>query len=646
MDSTRKWPHCMFDEGISDSTRQEMSREKLLSKFLMSIQAFTYSCCCEGFDARRAYRRSLTSAVDATRLRRDANAESVFSRYGMSGVECDGHLIVLPLPSSHEDGGLQPFDGRLGKLRYLGLAVMSAAGAVSTDIVQLILSFPTDLEFSTRCQNEQPDRAPIAYPLLLGHIMTHIVTAIFATCGRARAVGDSIDMWQVPLLNRGGFELTKPQSGSTRVDGVIDDCEGFLKLGLLARMLQVLLGKMQIPPAGISNAEAFLVSLRNTCDLSQATSTTIEYNWTCSCLTLLEVALSPDQQHGGGTSLRPPEPKDFLSACALASDAACCFVSELSTILQVLVPGIMARHDNCGKEHRPSNEGGIPSSYVTFEKLRSFLEIEPVGEMLESTLVRQVVANWYSSSCNYANNAATSPLRQRLRRTHGFRPYDWPSAGVDVKRGKDSGKHAVHEQPHDDSATRSSQMERTQTPRSFTSNADILRGESTPVLVTFSSKKSVPLLGGFTPEGVMNAGESLRPRVIVIPTSYTDLYAELGALMPDCEQTAVCLICGEVLNAGGKGECTRHSYKCGAGAGMFFLLQECSGLIMHKSKAAYIHSPYVDSHGETPQYRGRPLNLDLDRYDHLREVWFGHGVRQQVVAERGSSRQVILPDFY
>ena len=79
---------------------------------------------------------------------------------------------------------------------------------------------------------------------------------------------------------------------------------------------------------------------------------------------------------------------------------------------------------------------------------------------------------------------------------------------------------------------------------------------------------------------------------------------------------------------------------------MFFLLQECAGLIMHNGKAAYIHSPFVDSHGETPQYRGRPLNLDLDRYNHLHEVWSGHSVRQQVVAERGGSRQVIVPDFY
>ena len=56
--------------------------------------------------------------------------------------------------------------------------------------------------------------------------------------------------------------------------------------------------------------------------------------------------------------------------------------------------------------------------------------------------------------------------------------------------------------------------------------------------------------------------------------------------------------------------------------------------------------PSLSTAGETPQYRGRPLNLDLARYDHLREVWSGHAVRQQVLAERGSSRQVIVPDFY
>jgi hypothetical protein len=35
--------------------------------------------------------------------------------------------------------------------------------------------------------------------------------------------------------------------------------------------------------------------------------------------------------------------------------------------------------------------------------------------------------------------------------------------------------------------------------------------------------------------------------------------------------------------------------------------------------------------------RGRPLNLD-DGYEHLREVWFSHGVRQKVLTERAMAR--------
>ena len=91
-----------------------------------------------------------------------------------------------------------------------------------------------------------------------------------------------------------------------------------------------------------------------------------------------------------------------------------------------------------------------------------------------------------------------------------------------------------------------------------------------------------------------------------------------------------------MLNSNGRGECTKHALRCGAGCGIFFLLQECRGLIMHGHRSAYIHSPYVDSHGETPQYRGRPLNLDLNRYEKLREMWVGHLVRETVITKRVS----------
>lgn len=154
----------------------------------------------------------------------------------------------------------------------------------------------------------------------------------------------------------------------------------------------------------------------------------------------------------------------------------------------------------------------------------------------------------------------------------------------------------------------------------------------------------LPLLGNGTPPKV--EGNDSTTRIFYLPKSYTDLYAQLSEMCPDCEQTALCLVCGQVLNAGGKGECTKHAYKCGGGAGIYFLVQECVGLIMHGQKAAYMLSPYVDFYGETPQYRGRPLNLDLDRYRIMQSLWSGHLVREKVIAERASTRQVIIPNFY
>ena len=44
------------------------------------------------------------------------------------------------------------------------------------------------------------------------------------------------------------------------------------------------------------------------------------------------------------------------------------------------------------------------------------------------------------------------------------------------------------------------------------------------------------------------------------PTSYTDLYASLSSLCPGQEQTAICLCCGAVINAGGKG-CVRERHR-------------------------------------------------------------------------------------
>lgn len=641
----------MFVEPLTDSKRQEMSREKLLSKFFMAVQSFTYSSCCESFDAKRAYHRSKL----AREVRQSIGIESVFARYGINRVECGGNLVLLPIPSAVKDSGEQPFEGRLGKLRYLALAIMSAAGAVSADVIQLSLGFSTNFEFAFLCQKGLPMRAPVVYPLLLGHIMTHVAAAIFGTCGKARAQGDSIDTWQIPLPNEVvTLSSSASQSGEKRMDRVIDDCENFIKLGLVARVQQVLLGKLNIPICGASNTESFLNTLESFSIALSSNTPDLEKEWIKSCLGILQITLGDSKVSHSPQVVRIPTPEHVQDACHFASVAACSLVSELFTILQIVVPGTTVKYSGYGKGDGRENK---TSSFSTLEELRKRIGFERFSQMLEGKLVKEMIVAWYESACDFSSEMTKESLivnpelSARLRRTQGFPHFDWPCAGScdlpDSKKVYTVGKRDVNVElssgySHLDSPSHS-QFANAEEIASLSGGAYALGRESGSALVTFSSKKNVPLLGGFSAK--INKSVEL-PMVVALPTSYTDLYAELATKMPDCEQTAVCLICGEVLNAGGKGECTRHSYRCGAGAGMFFLLQECSGLIMHKSKAAYIHSPYVDSHGETPQYRGRPLNLDLDRYDHLREIWFGHGVRQQVVAERGNSRQVILPDFY
>ena len=102
----------------------------------------------------------------------------------------------------------------------------------------------------------------------------------------------------------------------------------------------------------------------------------------------------------------------------------------------------------------------------------------------------------------------------------------------------------------------------------------------------------------------------------------------------------------QVLDAGGKGMCPSHALKCGGGCGIFFLLQECSVIILNGAVATYLASPYVDSHGETPQIRGRPLNLDMGRYKILQSMWMGHSTREKVTTGRSRCRRLIDSGYY
>jgi hypothetical protein len=63
-----------------------------------------------------------------------------------------------------------------------------------------------------------------------------------------------------------------------------------------------------------------------------------------------------------------------------------------------------------------------------------------------------------------------------------------------------------------------------------------------------------------------------RPALFPLPSSYTQLHSQLTA-MGGYAFPALCLLCGAVLDANGRGKCATHSMICNKDAGVIFLLQ-------------------------------------------------------------------------
>lgn len=80
---------------------------------------------------------------------------------------------------------------------------------------------------------------------------------------------------------------------------------------------------------------------------------------------------------------------------------------------------------------------------------------------------------------------------------------------------------------------------------------------------------------------------ALQIELVRLPHAYTELHAQASTHNNGGEggasgaaagadrvgHPAVCLVCGEVLDASGRGACTRHARDCGFGLGLLFLLQ-------------------------------------------------------------------------
>jgi hypothetical protein len=65
-----------------------------------------------------------------------------------------------------------------------------------------------------------------------------------------------------------------------------------------------------------------------------------------------------------------------------------------------------------------------------------------------------------------------------------------------------------------------------------------------------------------------------RSTLINLPSDYSRLHSMVLSKCP-FDYPALCLVCGTILNAAGKGQCLAHINSCSCGIGAFFLIQVC-----------------------------------------------------------------------
>jgi len=474
-------------------------------------------------------------------------------------------------------------EGRFGRLRYFMHALIRASSALNREIIQLSIGFPTLT--SKASESNEKTRAPIAYPILCSNVLTHITAVIGSLSG-------------IPYQD----------SQSAR-----DASRHFVTLGFIARILQSLLACFRMQWDNKTSSTYDIIKMEDELIAILSKSENVHDQWddwlsTCRLLFLQVLRYSKNRISKGRQKLESSGKQilddsafmmDFTLACDRARKNAEQFLRDALLILQLAMPS-WSDHIRQANEQM-INDGHSHDSLVHLQLL---IGIAPINELLQSPLVCDIVDGWYSASMEKPS------LYREFNIHNSIREVDWPMS------------HSLI-------------VDHSRYP------AALIRSE----VIMPDPGNTVPLLGIAIPSLLrLNTGQ---PRLDAVPLSYTDLYAQVSELLPTCDQCAFCFLCGHVLNAGGVGECTKHAYICGGGAGIFFLLQECVSLIIYREKAAYFHSPYVDNHGETHMSRGRPLKIDIERYETLRGLYCGHLLRQQVISERSkSTRHTIISNYY
>lgn len=189
-----------------------------------------------------------------------------------------------------------------------------------------------------------------------------------------------------------------------------------------------------------------------------------------------------------------------------------------------------------------------------------------------------------------------------------------------------------------------------------------------PLQASFTGHYSVNGINGQTVTEFLcdfsHFGQSVSRKggLISLPQLYTDLYHMTkfpqGAGGVVLEDPCLCLVCGRVLDAGQRqgeppmrhpGECTLHSRCCGAGIGLFFLVQRCCLLLIRGSHAIYSYSLYLDANGDagdSSRGHNRPLYLSQRRLQKIEQLYLTHALPAELARRRATADRVVRQNWY
>ncbi|XP_071977866.1 E3 ubiquitin-protein ligase UBR3 isoform X1 [Engystomops pustulosus] len=128
------------------------------------------------------------------------------------------------------------------------------------------------------------------------------------------------------------------------------------------------------------------------------------------------------------------------------------------------------------------------------------------------------------------------------------------------------------------------------------------------------------------------------PRLLQLPEIYNTIFQyyhrkACGVCSKVPKDPALCLVCGTFVCLKGLCckqqnfcECVLHSQNCGAGTGIFLLINASVIIIIRGHRFCLWGSVYLDAHGEEDRElrRGKPLYICKERYNVLEQQWLTH----------------------